>query len=1098
MYSILVTPNPHSVTTPVRLVWNSSQQFNKVSMNDLLLKGPDVLNPIRAVLLRFRMGEYAALGDIRKMYNSVWLKEREVHLHRFLWRDTPEEKIGEYAITRVNIGDRLAGCIAQLAMRETARLTQFAHMKEERRILEEDSYVDDILTSHNDPKRLDELTEGVEEILNAGGFSLKPWVRSGQSGRKGTAKQIHTGRDKEPEHKTLVLPNQLRDVENKALGIGYQVDQDQLYVMTSINFSRRKKKMRVGLNLLEEEVRKGTPDPLTRRELLSQIAGLYDPIGLVTPAKQKGTILVRRAFQEAERGSLTKETWDSPLSVNLREDAIKLFEEYVRLSQVKFHRSLTPSGWRGKPWGVTFSDGSDDAYGAVMYLRWETQRGVEVRLVESKAKLTPLDQKGDVVKAEMCGAVFAARLRGYLEKHGRLEVKHWFHFVDSQTVLGAIQRESYRYQTFFANRVGEIQKAGPVTDWWWIPGPLNIADIVTRGATPEDLGEDSEWQKGPGFLARQMEKWPMKSAAEGAAGAREDVSKLQRKAFSAVLTRAQSKKTPIPDDTGGKGAVAEKSLVKVGGLPETTKREEVSVLMERRPEGRLRGKAIVNLVRPERFSGLARLCGVVAWVRRAAERWLTTRSRAAGQAKWEARDLGERAGKPVLTVRELKTALQDLFLATQEGEVFPGTTLDRLVVSKDEVSGLLLCRGRVQTLEGRESGVPLVPYKAWLGTLLAREALRANHEGLAGTLLRMRLKAWVVQGRRVAKRTVDTCIMSQGEGEDVPAVRDLVKRRSKLKVWGVVFCCMASQAMHADIVEDLPALRELYEFLSRLDQQEVERKAASDGTEWVWILHPADSPHRNGAAEAADHVLKRALGNVGGGGCLTGLEFQTLLYQVANLSNERPINARAQAQEEAVEVVTPNSLLLGRAGPRGDSRGFEFSTYPYKRLRAIQVEVDRFWRQWSQLAGPNLFTRPKWHRMARNVVVGDLVWLADKNALRGQFRLGRVESMAPDKKGVVWDVRVRTCPGCPAPLGGPGEPGRRSTGRMPTTILHRDVRRVVVLLPVEEQEGPVDQGEARRVSPPRAGPSTGTESLGEFREGAPGEIWGPQSPGQKD
>ena len=110
--SHLVARNPHSVNTPVRLVWNSSQKFRGVSMNDILLKGPDVLNPIRAVLLRFRRGVHAALGDIKKMYNSVWLEEREMHMHRFLWRESPEEEICEYAITRVNIGDRPAGCIA--------------------------------------------------------------------------------------------------------------------------------------------------------------------------------------------------------------------------------------------------------------------------------------------------------------------------------------------------------------------------------------------------------------------------------------------------------------------------------------------------------------------------------------------------------------------------------------------------------------------------------------------------------------------------------------------------------------------------------------------------------------------------------------------------------------------------------------------------------------------------------------------------------------------------------------------------------------------------------------------------------------------------
>lgn len=77
----------------MRLVWNSSQKFRGVSLNDMLMKGPDVLNPIRAVLLRFRGGVYAALGDIKKMYNSVWLEDREVHLHRFLWRDSEDEEL---------------------------------------------------------------------------------------------------------------------------------------------------------------------------------------------------------------------------------------------------------------------------------------------------------------------------------------------------------------------------------------------------------------------------------------------------------------------------------------------------------------------------------------------------------------------------------------------------------------------------------------------------------------------------------------------------------------------------------------------------------------------------------------------------------------------------------------------------------------------------------------------------------------------------------------------------------------------------------------------------------------------------------------------
>ena len=101
--SHLIAPNPHAVSTPVRLVWNSSQKYGGLSLNDILIKGPDVLNPIRAVLLRFRAGVFAALGDIRTMYNSVWLEEREVHLHRCLWRDSEDADDDEIGLDWVNL-----------------------------------------------------------------------------------------------------------------------------------------------------------------------------------------------------------------------------------------------------------------------------------------------------------------------------------------------------------------------------------------------------------------------------------------------------------------------------------------------------------------------------------------------------------------------------------------------------------------------------------------------------------------------------------------------------------------------------------------------------------------------------------------------------------------------------------------------------------------------------------------------------------------------------------------------------------------------------------------------------------------------------------
>lgn len=116
----------------------------------------------------------------------------------------------------------------------------------------------------------------------------------------------------------------------------------------------------------------------------------------------------------------------------------------------------------------------------------------------------------------------------------------WIHLVDSQTILGAIQKDSYGYQTFFANRIGEIHRAGPVDSWRWVEGQENIADLITRGAPPKDLAEGSAWQEGPGFLKLHFEDWPVKTAREIVSSVTEEIRGLQRKAFSARVTAADT------------------------------------------------------------------------------------------------------------------------------------------------------------------------------------------------------------------------------------------------------------------------------------------------------------------------------------------------------------------------------------------------------------------------------------------------------------------------------------------------------------------------------------------------------------------------------
>jgi len=72
-----------------------------------------------------------------------------------------------------------------------------------------------------------------------------------------------------------------------------------------------------------------------------------------------------------------------------------------------------------------------------------------------------------------------------------------------------IQKESYGFNTFPAVRVGEIQEGTNRKDWYWTASEFNVADLLTRGSKPNDIGMNSKWQKGPDFLKLQESEWPI-------------------------------------------------------------------------------------------------------------------------------------------------------------------------------------------------------------------------------------------------------------------------------------------------------------------------------------------------------------------------------------------------------------------------------------------------------------------------------------------------------------------------------------------------------------------------------------------------------------
>ena len=76
--------NPASMTTPVRVVYNSSLKFRGQSLNTFWSKGPDLLNSLYGVLLRFREDYVATQGDIKKQFYQVRIAKEEQYMQLFL------------------------------------------------------------------------------------------------------------------------------------------------------------------------------------------------------------------------------------------------------------------------------------------------------------------------------------------------------------------------------------------------------------------------------------------------------------------------------------------------------------------------------------------------------------------------------------------------------------------------------------------------------------------------------------------------------------------------------------------------------------------------------------------------------------------------------------------------------------------------------------------------------------------------------------------------------------------------------------------------------------------------------------------------------
>ena len=107
-------------------------------------------------------------------------------------------------------------------------------------------------------------------------------------------------------------------------------------------------------------------------------------------------------------------------------------------------------------------------------------------------------------------------------------------------------------------------------------------------------------------------------------------------------------------------------------------------------------------------------------------------------------------------------------------------------------------------------------------------------------------------------------------------------------------------------------------------------------------------------------------------------ELFTLMKEVANLANERPIGLKPNSQSDT-QYLSPNCLLLGRcsdrinSGPFQDKTNFDHDPETDRtRFLLVQKITDQFLKNWTDLYFPTLLRRQKWHHKERNMNIGDV------------------------------------------------------------------------------------------------------------------------------
>ncbi|XP_043642439.1 uncharacterized protein LOC122612720 [Drosophila teissieri] len=432
-----------SLTTKCHVVFDGSgKDSSGVSLNDRLHIGPPIQRDLLGVCLRFRQHQYVLCADVEKMFRGIKIFKPHTNFQRIVWRKTENEPLLHFRRLTVTYGLAPSPFLAVRVLKQLADDHGHEYPAASHALLH-DAYVDDIPTGANTFEELMILKDELIALLDKGKFKLR------------LLKSL-------PEEDRCFEPIQLLNISAadspvKVLGIQWNPGKDVLYLKLK------------GCD--------ATISP-TKRELLSQLSRIYDPLGLVAPV----TVLLKLIFQESWTSVLQ---WDDPIPESLRTRWRALVEDLPALTQCQVPRYIASPFRDVQLHG--FADASSHAYGAVVYSRVAVGCSFQVTLVAAKTRVAPI-KPVSIPRLELNAATSC--------------------WTDSEIVLHWLSAPPRRWNTYVCNRTSEILSDFPRSCWNHVRTEDNPADCASRGLHPSKLLEHRLWWKGPSWLATPTSEWP--------------------------------------------------------------------------------------------------------------------------------------------------------------------------------------------------------------------------------------------------------------------------------------------------------------------------------------------------------------------------------------------------------------------------------------------------------------------------------------------------------------------------------------------------------------------------------------------------------------